>query len=375
MHDAGVALQPAGDAEHACRLGQPLEVLEHVAPYDQIGKAGLVLEREEGDALGRARALAADDQPDVVHAATFGPVGQLGGGRQAQLAQSTALVLERVAAGRVVGAPPIPQHRLGVRQRREQGQRLVLHQIQLLVGPLRGRTHLPERLASVQPEPGEGIGLGQRVERLAVESGAAHEVGQIAKRWRCTLEALAVRGEQDLAKVEAPVRAILDDVKTNGDRALRDLVERFEQRTITNVVWDRAAIVEPPPELINKILFEVTSGPSRVVVKAPLSQRLFGKWLQPVLQPRFAMGMAMTMLSLGMLLRMSGVRQWTDLNPVNVYAAAEDHVTRLWDRGVKNYQSLKLVYEIQTRYQEWAAEQDRARERDRANGDKGGEKQ
>ncbi|MFM2124044.1 MAG: hypothetical protein RL328_495 [Acidobacteriota bacterium] len=140
-------------------------------------------------------------------------------------------------------------------------------------------------------------------------------------------------------------------------------------------LMDRAAIVEPPPELINKILFEVTSGPSRVVVKAPLAQRLFGKWLQPVLQPRFAMGMAMTMLSLGMLLRMSGVRQWTDLNPVNVYAAAEDHVTRLWDRGVKNYQSLKLVYEIQTRYQEWAAEQDRARERDRENGDKGGEKQ
>ena len=137
-------------------------------------------------------------------------------------------------------------------------------------------------------------------------------------------------------------------------------------------LMDRAAIVEPPPELINKILFEVTSGPSsRVVVKAPLSQRLFGKWLQPVLQPRFAMGMAMTMLSLGMLLRMSGVRQWTDLNPLNLYAAAEDHATRLWDRGVKNYQSLKLVYEIQARYQEWAAEQDRQRE----SGDKGDDKQ
>jgi hypothetical protein len=117
-----------------------------------------------------------------------------------------------------------------------------------------------------------------------------------------------------------------------------------------------------------------------VVVKAPLSQRLFGKWLQPILQPRFAMGMAMTMLSLGMLLRMSGVRHWTDLSPVNMYDAVEDHVTRLWDRGVKHYQSLKLVYEIQTRYQEWAAEQDRARERgkageDGANGDKGDQKQ
>lgn len=141
-------------------------------------------------------------------------------------------------------------------------------------------------------------------------------------------------------------------------------------------LMERAAAVEPPPELINKILFEVTSGPSRVVVQPPLAQRLFGKWLQPIVQPRFAMGMAMTMLSVGMLLRLGGVREWADLNPVNLYQTAEDHVTRLWDRGVKNYQSLKLVYEIQSRYQEWAAEQDRAREQqERANGEKGGQKQ
>jgi hypothetical protein len=85
--------------------------------------------------------------------------------------------------------------------------------------------------------------------------------------------------------------------------------------------------------------------------------------------------MAMTMLSVGMLLRLGGVREWADLNPVNLYQTAEDQVTRLWDRGVKHYQSLKLVYEIQSRYQEWAAEQDRAREQERANGEKGGQKQ
>src|SRR5690606_27031136 len=90
-----------------------------------------------------------------------------------------------------------------------------------------------------------------------------------------------------------------------------------------------------------------------------VSQRLFGKWLQPILQPKFAMGMAMTMLSFGMFLRMEGVREWADLHPANVYAAAEDRVTRLWDRAVRHYQSLKLVYEIQTSYQEWVAEQER----------------
>jgi hypothetical protein len=127
---------------------------------------------------------------------------------------------------------------------------------------------------------------------------------------------------------------------------------------------ERAAIVEPPPELVNRILFEIGNNSSHEIVKPPLWQRafgkVFGKGLQPILQPKFAMGMAMTMLSFGMLLRMEGVRQWSDLSPVNLYAAAEDRVTRIWDRGVKHYQSLKLVYEIQTRYQEWLAEQEKA---------------
>lgn len=127
---------------------------------------------------------------------------------------------------------------------------------------------------------------------------------------------------------------------------------------------DRAALVEPPPELVNRILFEIGTGGNRQMVKPPLAQRLFGKWLQPILQPKFAMGMAMTMLSFGMFLRMEGVREWADLHPANVYAAVEDRVTRWWDRGVKHYQSLKLVYEIQIRYQEWVAEQERLQQQE-----------
>lgn len=127
---------------------------------------------------------------------------------------------------------------------------------------------------------------------------------------------------------------------------------------------DRAQIPEPPPELVNRILFEIGNNTGHEIVKPPFWQRVFfgkslGKTLQPVLQPRFAMGMAMTMLSFGMLLRMEGVREWADLTPANLYATAEDRVIRIWDRGVKNYQSLKFVYEIQTRYQEWLAEQEK----------------
>jgi Putative zinc-finger len=124
---------------------------------------------------------------------------------------------------------------------------------------------------------------------------------------------------------------------------------------------ERVAEAEAPPELINRILFEVSNGASRTVVKPPLSRRLFGgvfgKWLEPVLQPRFAMGMAMTVLSFGIMFH--NVRQLTaaDLDPVRVWGAAEDRVSRWWDRGVKYYQSVRLVFEIQTRLNEWVKEE------------------
>ena len=122
---------------------------------------------------------------------------------------------------------------------------------------------------------------------------------------------------------------------------------------------ERASTVDAPPELVTRILFEVTAGPSRAVIKPSLVRRLFGRWLEPVLQPRVAMSMAMTVLSLAMISRFTHVRQLTpaDLDPVKVWTAAEDRVVRWYDRGVKYYDSLRVVYEIQTRLKEWAEEQ------------------
>jgi len=122
---------------------------------------------------------------------------------------------------------------------------------------------------------------------------------------------------------------------------------------------ERAAAVEAPPELVTRILFEVTAGPSRAVIKPSLVRRLFGRWLEPILQPRVAMGMAMTVLSFAMIGRFTNVRQLTpaDLDPVKVWTAAEDRVVRWYNRGVKYYESLRVVYEIQTRLKEWAEEQ------------------
>ena len=124
---------------------------------------------------------------------------------------------------------------------------------------------------------------------------------------------------------------------------------------------ERVAIVEPPPELVTRILFEITDGASRVEVRPSRIRRMFGPWVEPLLQPRFTMGLAMTILSFAMLGRFAGInmRQLkpSDLDPVKVYVAAEDKVQRTWARTVKYYENLRVVFEIQTQLKEWADQQ------------------
>ena len=119
----------------------------------------------------------------------------------------------------------------------------------------------------------------------------------------------------------------------------------------------KAADVEPPPALVNHLLFEVRQGAAR-----PVRERRawLGRLLEPVLQPRFAMGMAMTILSFAMLARYAGipVRQLrlADLEPARVWMALEDKAWRAADRARKYYESLRLVYEIQQTLKEWTEE-------------------
>lgn len=142
----------------------------------------------------------------------------------------------------------------------------------------------------------------------------------------------------------------------------------------------RAAEVEPPPELITRILFEppwAASGagegkrPARRL-REPVLARLrewFGGRLHAVLQPRFAMGMAMTILSFSMLARyVTPVRQLSaaDLQPGKVWAALEDRGYRAWTRSVKFYENLRFVYQIQSTLREWQQQQE---EEQRLSGD------
>jgi anti-sigma factor RsiW len=111
---------------------------------------------------------------------------------------------------------------------------------------------------------------------------------------------------------------------------------------------ERAASVDPPPALVNRILLEVKGGESRNVIQPSWIERLLGRRAGFILQPRFAMGMAMAVISLAMVGRFWG--------------AAESGVERSWDRTVKGYENLQLVYEVQTQLEEWAQERQSASE-------------
>ena len=93
---------------------------------------------------------------------------------------------------------------------------------------------------------------------------------------------------------------------------------------------------------------------------------MISKWLQPVLQPRLVMGMAMTILSFAMLERCTGMQvariQPADLSPVRIWSNLEDKTFRLKDRAVKYYDNMRLVIEVQSRLKEWS-EQDQEQRR------------
>ncbi len=129
----------------------------------------------------------------------------------------------------------------------------------------------------------------------------------------------------------------------------------------------RADRVLPPPELVTRIAYQAPFGRSREPFEAQgIWSKISTIWLQPLLRPRFAMGMAMTILSFAMLQRCTGVQvqriQAADLNPVRIWDGVEDKVIRVKDRGVKYYENIRLVYEIETRLKALQEQQEMLRD-------------
>lgn len=127
---------------------------------------------------------------------------------------------------------------------------------------------------------------------------------------------------------------------------------------------ERAANVEPPAALVTKILHQAPSRqPIAVKAKSAFGQ-LMARLFEPILRPRLVMGMAMTILSFAMLGRFAGIEarqlRATDLHPVKVWEAAEDRVHRSWNRVVKYYESLRIVYEVQSMLRDLSTDDEEA---------------
>jgi len=127
---------------------------------------------------------------------------------------------------------------------------------------------------------------------------------------------------------------------------------------------ETVAIAEPPAELLTRILHEAPSGRQKQAEKTSWAQRLFGGWVNTLLSPRYAMGMAMTVLSFSMIAKFAHIepRKLTqaDLDPVKIWASIDDRAHRTWDRAVKYYDNLRLVIEIQSRIKYWTDDSSQA---------------
>src|SRR3954451_6206388 len=137
--------------------------------------------------------------------------------------------------------------------------------------------------------------------------------------------------------------------------------------------------VIPPPELITRIAYHAPTGRiRRPFERQGFMSRVISEWLRPILQPRLAMGMAMTILSIAMLERCTGVKmqhiQAEDLSPVRIWGGIEDKTVRLKDRAVKYYENLRWVYEIEVRLRELREQQDAAQAQDTQSPNKPGPK-
>lgn len=122
---------------------------------------------------------------------------------------------------------------------------------------------------------------------------------------------------------------------------------------------------QPPQELITRIMLQA---PAPGLLKSLDSAQGAGglkKWLhrmlEPIRQPRYVYGAMMTILSLSMMTKCAGVPvkdlKAEDLNPQRVWVSLETKVERIYDRSLKTYESMRLVYEVRQELRQWREQQ------------------
>ncbi len=148
-----------------------------------------------------------------------------------------------------------------------------------------------------------------------------------------------------------------------------DLVELVRDASEAMDVLKQAEAPEPPPALYARL--ELALHDARRETRREVSNNgIFASlalWFAPMLQPRFVMGMAMTILSVSMIGQLTGARidqvSANDLKPAAVWSAIGFRAERAWDRATKYYESLRVVYEMRTRVQEWSDQLEQERQR------------
>ena len=121
---------------------------------------------------------------------------------------------------------------------------------------------------------------------------------------------------------------------------------------------ERAADVEVPQALVSQILHATNAG-WEFKLRAKGVNGWINRVFAPILRPRFVMGAVVMFLSATMLTRCTPSHTFTaaDLDPVHLWASLEDKGHRLWDRTVKGYESMRLVYEVKSQINDWAEQQ------------------
>ncbi len=146
------------------------------------------------------------------------------------------------------------------------------------------------------------------------------------------------------------------DCKAEVERHLADCpacAELAEDSAAAVQFIGRAEDVAAPPELVTRILFDAPWRKNKSAAQGVRGR--ISAWFRPILQPRFVMGAAMTILSFSLFWQSGPVRQLrkTDLEPKAVWIGLENRAMDAWDRTVKFYDNLKFVYQIQTTLREW----------------------
>lgn len=109
---------------------------------------------------------------------------------------------------------------------------------------------------------------------------------------------------------------------------------------------EKVPAIDPPAALVSSLFRQM-----------PARASWWRRSVELVLQPRFAMGLAMSLLSVSMLIRLGHVEtrelSRADLDPMKLWQTFDDQTYRVWDRTVKYYDNMPLVMDLQSQWRDW----------------------